>query len=364
MKKSTFSEENLRNAAAEVREAMVNDPALDAMETPRCSEVFQKNMHALLRKNRCKVNAMIGFKRAMAACLALVLCMGAWLAVDVDAREDVIDWAKNLLNYGHAEYERVGQLPPDSQLPELVAYYLPSEDYKEIRREYDGNKCTVTYKGDAEDSLFSISYTLTPETFDNGNIVFHDIPGTTDIIFSSEWYQLHTPEDSTQCKNLGWFTMRMLPTLEISLAYYFDDETAVRIANHIMTREQAEELTLPIKYFSPMPDGFEIWSTDYTSDKITHYYRFDVTDFIDAERKLALSYHRLGDPGEFYDETRYQKLFTETTVQIGGKDARLYTYNKGNTYSLLMWDDGQLEYELMFDGIDVETAIKMAESIQ
>ena len=366
MNRRAFSDDKLRQAAAKVRNAMVNDPSLDAMETPRCSEAFQKNMGALLQNNHRNVKVATGFKRAMAACLAVVLCMTAWLAIDVDAREAVMDWAKNLFSYGQPNYESFEYLPRDNQLPELVAYYLPSKDYKQISREYDGDKCTVTYKGDAEDALFSISYSIGPEIYSwSGSPFSFDYnTGTSEVIISKDSYALYTPQDTTQCKNLGMIRhVEGDVSLEIIIAYYFDHEIAIRIADHIMTREQAEELTLPIKYLDFVPENFVLGETHYNSTNITYrYYYHRPTNGSIA--RLALNYHRLGEHGEFYDEQFYPMAFTETVVQISGKDARLYTYNRGTLYTLLVWDDGEIEYELQFNEIDVETAIKIAENIQ
>lgn len=364
-----FTDKELRRSAARVRRQLLSARDTQDAEAFPFSEGFEANMDTLLRKTRRKTAAAKAVRRGLATCFAVALCLGAWLTFDVGAREAVIDWSRNLFSYAHVDYveltdpvEDTGPLP-DLALPEMVPYFLPNDDYREVSREHTAGQYTVTYQAEDEFSAFSITCRVIPDRSSAIDIVYPDLPGTTETIIGSQIYTLFTPQDATQCKNLSWFGHREdYSFMLVSIAFYFDAETAIKIADHTMYKQQAEALTLPARHLSFVPKLFtpRPYGNSYSEEEFIYQY----TGHEEPDDGFLLTYHRLGDPGFIFSESDFQKVFTKTVVQVNGRDARLYTHKYMDFDRLLMWDDGELEYGLLFNGIDPETAIAIAEGVE
>lgn len=364
-----FTDEELRQSAAQVREQLLRAPdTQDSVPFP-FSEAFEDNMDTLLRQNRRKNKAASSFRRAMAACLAIVMCLGAWLAVDVDAREAVIDWVKELFSYGETMHVIAHQSKPEDPLPEMVAYYLPSDKYQEVERETDGEKTVVTYATEDSASAFGFTYEWAPRAGEYWFEKPQDTPGSQELLIDYEDYFLFTPDDPSLPKTLSWYSFHSNSwTMQFTLSFYFDTETALKVAQNIIPQEKAEQMTLPAKRVTYVPKGLQIFNRHLSEGHCTaHYFNVEDGSYDNSTRRFLLTYHRTGFEGAIYSDDSLKTGFTKTIVPVNGTDGRLYSLNDtrfGQFGKLLIWNEGDLEFALLFSGIDIETAVAIAESVE
>lgn len=369
MKHTDFTDKALETAASEVREQLLKAPDTQDAQAFPFSEDFENSMDAMLRKNRRKVNAMTGFKRAMAACLAVALCMTAWLAVDVDAREAIIEWAKSLFSYGSTMRVEAYQSKPEDPLPEMVAYYLPDKGYQEVSRETDGEKIVVTYAAEDSSVAFGFTYEWAPIAGEYWFDTPQDTSGSLEMIYDFEDYSLFTPDDLNLPKTLSWYSFHSNSwTMQFTLSFYFDTETALKVAENILPREKAEQMTLPAKRVTYVPEGLRIFNRFNSQGHCTsHYFNIEEGSYDSSARRFLFTYHRTGFEGALYNDNSFKTGFTKTIVPVNDTDGRLYTLNNsrfGRFGKLLVWNEGDLEFALLFSGIDVETAVAIAESVE
>ena len=378
MKHADFTDNALENAAAEVREQLLKAPDTQDDTAFPFSEDFENSMDAMLRKNRRKSNATIGFKRAMAACLAFVLCMTAWLAIDVDARGAIINWAEqlgNIASWQDLSNEDYYKRP----VPEYVPGWLPGEGFREIDRQWGDSDCTAVYqKGDDPSTRFWISCHAVSNYY------------TVDIKEEDYLYQnvdlnytLHTAKDTTQPSILTWSFPQQ--HLGFAMYFYFDSDTAIGIAKSISTVTPMgaaigyRELSYIPTYYVTF--NYCTWTEDEFIQRYDYNYYCDCMWELDETGKYCppatcnhdeerlqgdpfiFAYHRVDANASYCAPTN--KMYTTNTVSVNGMEALEYTANgeAKNLAKYLIWNDGECEYLLRYH-FDTDTAIAIAEGVQ
>ena len=102
MNQFPFTEADLQAAAIAVSDSMLKSlPEPDGIEH-EFSERFLAKMDALLLKDRRRRRMRSIARRAAMIALAALLSVGAWLAVDAQARDALVKWARELSGNGFA----------------------------------------------------------------------------------------------------------------------------------------------------------------------------------------------------------------------------------------------------------------------
>ena len=102
MNEFPFTEADLKAAAIAVSDSLLTSlPKPDEIEH-EFSEGFLNKMDALLALDKRRQRARSIARRAAMIVLTILVTLGAWLAVDTDARAAIMKWARELSDNGFA----------------------------------------------------------------------------------------------------------------------------------------------------------------------------------------------------------------------------------------------------------------------
>ncbi len=145
MNEFSFSDRELTYAAAQTADSMLDTLPQDGPNhtfSPR----FEQKMALLLNRERHRRQLRAVMGRAAAVFLAVLIGLGAWLAVDREARAAVVRWAREV--YENSIVYRFSGEIPGGALPTLRPTWLP-EGYEEVAVMGDETVQVLLYqKGD------------------------------------------------------------------------------------------------------------------------------------------------------------------------------------------------------------------------
>lgn len=156
MSQIVLSDEALKQAAASVRQSL-----LDSLSPPsRCehefSPAFQANIQKLIAQVNLRRAVRKTMRRAAMFFLAALVGVSVWLAVDTEARAAVLTWAREVYEE-HIVYRFFGK-PAAEELPAYRITWLP-EGYEEVDVYSSGDLFSALYqKGDDVLSAFGFEY--------------------------------------------------------------------------------------------------------------------------------------------------------------------------------------------------------------
>ncbi|MBQ6206874.1 MAG: DUF4367 domain-containing protein [Oscillospiraceae bacterium] len=123
MSEFSFSENDLRNAARAVRESMLASLPESSEIECEFSEGFLNKMDALIALDKRRQRVRLIARRAAMIVLTILVTLGAWLAVDTEARAGFVQWIKEV-SRNHTIYHFFGN-QPDEKLPQYALGWLP-----------------------------------------------------------------------------------------------------------------------------------------------------------------------------------------------------------------------------------------------
>lgn len=150
----SFSEDALRQAAALVRQSMLDSMPLPSQCTHEFSSGFQGKLERLISRERRRGSARKAMKRVAMFFLALLVGAGAWLTVDVQARSAFFSWVRDIYTGAHV-YRFFGE-PAAEELPAYRLSWLP-EGYEEVDVRNDGETFYAFYQN-GDDVLHSFEF--------------------------------------------------------------------------------------------------------------------------------------------------------------------------------------------------------------
>lgn len=153
MQKFSFSDEDLKRAASAVCDAM-----LAALPDPaECNHVFsaefEEKMDLLIAKEERRSKTRKILQRVAAAALAVVIGIGAWLAVDQEARAAVFRWIREV--YESSVLYRFTGETPSGELPVYRPTWLP-DGYEETA--VVGTETVLTLVYQKNEDAFTLTY--------------------------------------------------------------------------------------------------------------------------------------------------------------------------------------------------------------
>lgn len=165
MSQIVLSDEALKQAAASVRQSL-----LDSLPPPsRCehefSPAFQANIQKLIAQVNLRRTVRKTMRRAAMFFLAALVGVSVWLAVDTEARAAVLTWAREVYEE-HIVYRFFGE-PAAEELPAYRITWLP-EGYEEVDAHEGKAAFSAFYqKGEDITSAFVFEYLFAQ----NGSLV-------------------------------------------------------------------------------------------------------------------------------------------------------------------------------------------------
>lgn len=140
--KTGFSEEELRQAACAIQDALLAAlPEADEIEC-ELSDGFRRRMDALMKKDKFRRRFRRTARNLAAALLFILLCSSIWLVFDTEARADFLRWVRNVYE-NSIVYEFFGDGRED-KLPEIEFGWLP-EGYTKAETNFGDNSGYVLF---------------------------------------------------------------------------------------------------------------------------------------------------------------------------------------------------------------------------
>lgn len=150
----SFSEDALRQAAALVRQSMLDSMPLPSQCTHEFSPGFQGKMERLISRERRRGNARKAMKRVAMFFLAVLVSAGAWLSVNAEAREAFFSWVRD--TYTGAQVYRFFGEPAAEEFPTYRLSWVP-EGYEEVDVRNDSETFYAFYQN-GDDVLHSFEF--------------------------------------------------------------------------------------------------------------------------------------------------------------------------------------------------------------
>lgn len=158
---SSFTEDKIGQALYQMFEqyrAQIPEP--EECPEHKFSPAFEEKMRQLIRKldRRQKRRSML--RRIAAVFAAVILGLGAWLALDTDARAEAIGWIKE--TFGSTIIYRLPTASGTEDMPDYALGWIP--DGFELEDSIEAAVCSYFYKSEKEELCFSFTLFSTDET--------------------------------------------------------------------------------------------------------------------------------------------------------------------------------------------------------
>lgn len=156
MSQIVLFDETLKQAAASVRQSMLDSLPLPSQCEHEFSPDFQAKMKRMIAQHELRRKAHKAMQRAAIFLLVALIGVSAWLTVDAQAREAFFTWVREVYKE-HIVYRFFGE-PAAESLPVYRITWLP-EGYEEIDVYSNDNLFSVLYqKGDDTTDAFVFEY--------------------------------------------------------------------------------------------------------------------------------------------------------------------------------------------------------------
>lgn len=319
-----LSDENLRLPAQNVLDAMMHAvPREEDCEAHVFSLQFQAEMERLCTRERRRKAIRRWSKRA-AMLLVCIVSIGAWFAVDTDAKASFMRWFREQKEDCVA-YSFQGELDPNAEpmfcKEEYEPRYLPEGYQWTEASESDHRVITVYQKG--EDTL---EFGYAPQ--DTGEDWKPDISGKseTSVKIGEEEGRLFSGEGNSVLlwcsRNMGFY-----------LSAPVNGEELLAVARSV-SLSNAEELPQPDDYeIAQLPEGYTLQSEENEDGTCSRIYADE------QGRLLRLCY---GSPLRDPESTALENDVAAETVKVNDFSAKLYLSGNGNGENAVLWtnDDG------------------------
>ena len=198
MKRYNFTNADLRCAAAVVCNAMLEQLPEPSECRHTFSDEFEQKMRELMSRKKHHHSAWhIVAQRAAAVILAVLLGLGAWLAVDQDARAAVIRWVREVYE-NSIVYRFFGDAPTEKNFFYKLTW-VP-EGYEITNQVGDDSTQTVVYQ--KESDVFTFMYLRTTE--DGLPQLLETIGEGVTVSINGLSGQYYSAANNTTTNNLVW----------------------------------------------------------------------------------------------------------------------------------------------------------------
>lgn len=227
MNKAAFTEDELRQAALQVHEAMM--AALTPVAEHEFSFEFHRKMSALLRKMKLHHGIKATARSVAAVFLALLIGGGALLTFNTDVRAAFVSWVREVYE-NSAFYQFVGEKEPDT-LPYIRPAWLP-EGYVEVTAVGDDYKQTVVYQNNDGTPLY---FAYRRIRNDKSTFLYSDGFSHSSVNVGKHEADLYIPDDPSETNELVWIDEEN--NIIYSISSYEKDTVILHIAESICFAE-------------------------------------------------------------------------------------------------------------------------------
>lgn len=226
MNKAAFTEDELRQAALQVHEAMM--AVLTPVTEHEFSFEFHRKMSNLLRKMELHHGIKAAARSVAAIFLALLIGGGALLTFNTDVRAAFFEWVREVYE-NSAFYQFVGEKEPEV-LPYIRPTWMP-EGYVEIDAVGNETRQTVIYQNSNDkNGIILFNYNRIHE---NKQLGLTTESGLVHKDVSVNGYEadIYIPNDDTKAKEILWLDDDL--SIVYSISSYADEEIILCIAESV-----------------------------------------------------------------------------------------------------------------------------------
>lgn len=223
-----ISDSEMKQAAEKVRSSML--AALDDSQIPEhdFSAEFEAKILALREREQRRQKSGKILRHCAAAILALVLCTGVFLSVNVEARAAVILWVKEVYEDGIA-YWFTGKT--QEELPQYELTWIP-DNMDRIYDETTESSHSMVYSNSSDPQLgFTFSYSLMQDGSGTIMVLNETEHSVTVVDINGMPGELYLSQDPEVTHCLIWFDEDQQVTFNITS--YMDADAMLHIAESV-----------------------------------------------------------------------------------------------------------------------------------
>ena len=197
MQKLEISDQAMEQAAEEVVASLLDTIPELGESAHEFSDGFEKSMQLLITKEKRRNSFQKIGRRAAAVVLATLVGLGAWLAVDQDARAAVFQWMRTV--YENSVIYRFFNTDSGEELPDYRPTWVP-DGYTEIQSLHTGEEQVLIYQ--SSDDIFTLTYHWMD---DSGIIVVDETSGESKAVsVNGNPGYYHPSADADSTNDLLW----------------------------------------------------------------------------------------------------------------------------------------------------------------
>lgn len=185
---------------------------------------FERDMKRLIAQTERRRHMRRYLQRVAAACLAVVISLSAWLAVDAEARAAFVQWVKTVYEQSVVyEFFHPGVEQADTS---YRLGWVP-EGYT-MENEVSGDVITTLIYLSGEDAIY-----FTYEQAEDGaqTKLFTDDANTEPVMVHGVEGEFYLPQDNAESNSLVWFDGEN--NILFSISGFIDKETMIKMAESV-----------------------------------------------------------------------------------------------------------------------------------
>lgn len=219
-----LTDDMLRDAAADVRKAMLDSVSTLDKNNHTFSPRFERKMRSLLHQHKAGYTL---FQRVAVMFLILLVGSGVWLAVDVNASSVFLKWIQNVYE-NSVVYQFFGNIQEKGTFTGYSPTWLP-EGYVEMDTIATDSQIVVEYRNANDETIYFQSMELDEHTQEE--IVLDGMENPVNVTINGMHGIFYQAIDITQSNELLWFDTEH--DIAFSLHSYLEKSIMLRIAESV-----------------------------------------------------------------------------------------------------------------------------------
>ena len=219
-----LTEEMLRSAAADVRNAMLDSLSSSTEPDHTFSLQFEQKMQKLIHHQKRRYLLL---KQAAAVILALMVCGGIWLAVDADASAAFLQWIQKIYE-NSVVYQFFGSIQDNVEFADYRPAWLP-DGYVETKVTTIDSQIMIEYCDANGETLYFHYMEMDDHIQTETSLEGMEAP--VELIVGGMRGIFYQANDSAQSNELIWFDVDH--NIVFNLSGYLDKTTMMFVAESV-----------------------------------------------------------------------------------------------------------------------------------
>lgn len=219
-----LTDEMLRSAAADVRNAMLDSLSSSTEPDHTFSSRFEQKMQKLIHHQKKRYRFL---KQVAAIILALMVCGGVWLAVDADASAAFLQWIQKIYE-NSVVYQFFGSAQDNAKFADYRPGWLP-DGYVETKVTTIDSQIMIEYCNASGETLCFHYMEMDEHTQTETYLEGMEVP--VELTVNGMRGMFYQTIDSAQSNELIWFDVEH--DIVFNLSGYLDKTTMISVAESI-----------------------------------------------------------------------------------------------------------------------------------